>query len=44
MVISNSGPLIALGKLGFLNILGYLYEKEMTFGLRKVYAAAFLTG
>ena len=27
MVVSNSGPLIALGKLGFLDILGHLYEK-----------------
>ncbi len=29
MVITNSGPLIALAKLGFLDILGRLYEKVM---------------
>ena len=29
MVISNSGPLIALGKLGLLDVLGHLYEKVM---------------
>ncbi len=33
MVITNSGPLIALAKLGFLDVLGRLYEKVMMPGL-----------